>query len=69
MSQTIMLDIIDDKVLNLLVDLERLNLIRLHKESNRPTEDSNIHKYKGAIKKQPLYEVDKQLNELRSGWE
>ncbi|HEV7382838.1 MAG TPA: hypothetical protein VGN64_23745 [Dyadobacter sp.] len=69
MSQTITLDIIDDKALNLLVDLERLKLIRLHRETNRSTDDSNIHRYKGAIKKQPLHEVDKQLNELRSEWE
>lgn len=36
MSQTVTLDIIDDKALNLLADLERLNLIRLHREKNQP---------------------------------
>lgn len=66
--RTITIDIINDKALNLLKELEQLKLIRLRKKE----ETSDVvdwTKYKGAMSKQPLDEVDHQLNELRSEWE
>lgn len=68
--RTITVDIINEKALTLLRNLEQLKLIRLRKE--RPSEkpvSTNWTKYKGAMSKQPLSEIDKQLNELRSEWE
>jgi len=70
MSQTVTIDIIDDKALNLLVDLERLKLIRLHRQTNNLSDTkSNLHKFKGAMTKQSLHDIDKQLNEMRGEWE
>lgn len=66
--QTIKIDIINDKALNLLKELELLKLIRLHKENDEDKAD-NAAKYKGAMTKQPLEEVNIQLQNLRSGWE
>lgn len=68
--RTITIDIINDKVINLLQDLEQLKLIRLRKD--KPNEGMVAHdwtKYKGAMSRQPLNEIDQQLNELRSEWE
>lgn len=68
--RTITIDIINEKALNLLRDLESLKLIRLRKDSpgEKPA-DMDWAKYKGAMSKQPLKEIDQQLNELRSEWE
>ena len=68
--RTITVDIINEKAMNLLRDLELLKLIRLRKEStNQKPADKDWTKYKGAMSKQPINEIDEQLNELRSEWE
>ena len=68
MIQTVTIDIINEKAMKLLQDLEQLQLIRLRKEENKPLTQKNIN-YKGAMKKQNLEEVDDQLEKLRNGWE
>ncbi|HMQ48683.1 MAG TPA: hypothetical protein PKA00_14080 [Saprospiraceae bacterium] len=68
--RTITIDIINEKALKLLRVLELLKLIRLRKD--KPIEKSvtmDWLKYKGAMSKQPLNDIDQQLNELRSEWE
>lgn len=68
--QTVTIDIINKKALKLLQDLELLQLIRLRKETPLQKKSViNITKYKGAMTKQNLKEVDYQLNQLRNGWE
>ncbi len=66
MIQTVTIDIINDKALKLLEDLELLQLIRLHKDEANPKVIINVDKYKGSMTKQPLTDVDNQLNELRN---
>lgn len=68
--RTITIDIINEKALNLLRNLELLKLIRLRRSpSEEKPSAMNWTKYKGALSKQPINEVDQQLNELRSEWE
>lgn len=69
--KTITLDILDDKAINLLKDLETLNVIRLHdtKESNPTASINSFTKYKGLMSKQSIEEIDKQLNDLRNEWD
>ncbi len=68
--QTLTIDIINNKALKLLQDLELLQLIRVRKENPVPEKIANwAEKYKGAMTKQSLNDIDKQLNELRSEWE
>lgn len=70
MIKTITIDIINDKAIKLLQDLELLQMIRLHKEKQRSGLETNWKaKYKGAMQKQSLIEVENQLNELRNAWE
>jgi len=50
--------------------MELLKLIRVRDE--KPQQEKAINwaaKYKGAMQKQSLNEVDDQLNDLRSSWE
>jgi hypothetical protein len=68
--QTITIDIINDKAIKLLQDLEQLQLIRLRKVIQHAENFTNWeHKYKGAMSKQSLFDIDNQLNELRKEWE
>lgn len=68
--QTITIDVINKKALMLLKDLELLQLIRMRKEREfQRTSIDWATKYKGAMTKQPMIDIDRQLNELRNEWE
>jgi len=67
--KTITVDILNEKAMNLLRDLELLKLIRLRREKTSQKDSTDWSKYKGAMSKQPISEVDQQLSELRSEWE
>jgi hypothetical protein len=68
--QTVTIDILNDNAIKLLQDLELLQLIRVRRENPLPSNIINwAEKYKGAMTRQPLSEVDNQLNELRNQWE
>ncbi|MCE7069801.1 MULTISPECIES: hypothetical protein [Dyadobacter] len=68
MRQTITVDIINEKALNLLMDMERLELISLRKEErNAPADRLQIAQYKGGMSKQSIQDVDTHLDELRAG--
>ena len=68
--QTITIDIINHKAVRLLHDLELLQLIHVRREKQKTaTLIDWTATYKGAMTKQPLTEVDNQLNELRNEWE
>jgi len=69
--RTITIDILNEKALKLLKELERLKLIRVrgNKNNDKSADALDWSKYKGAMSKQPLSDVDKQLNDLRSEWE
>lgn len=66
--RTITIDIINEKAIHLLQDLELLKLIRLRKEK-AGQKNPDWGKYKGAMSKQPISEIDQQLNDLRNEWE
>ncbi len=63
--KTITIDILNEKAINLLRDLESLKLIRLRNEAGFDF----TTKYKGAMTRQNLDEVEKQLRDLRHEWE
>lgn len=67
--KTITIDIINENAIRLLQDLELLKLIRLRKEKAQTEPPVNWGRYKGAMTKQPINEIDQQLNELRNEWE
>lgn len=69
---TVTIDILNDSALNLLKDLEALRIIRVRKEKNEPGQHyystDLVAKYKGAMARQSLKEIDQQLNDLRNEW-
>jgi hypothetical protein len=68
--QTITIDILNDKAVKLIKDLELLQLIRVRKEKTKDKSMTDwAAKYKGSMQKQSLNEIDNQLNELRDSWE
>jgi len=68
--RTITIDIINEKALNLLRDMELLDLIRLRKDiTERKLATTKWTKYKGAMTKEPLSDIDTQIDELRNEWE
>lgn len=69
MIRTVTIDILNEKALKLLQDLEGLQLIRMRKEKTSSTSVNWAESYKGAMTKQPISDIDSQLNELRSAWE
>jgi hypothetical protein len=70
MIQTITVDIINEKALRLLQDMELMQLIRLRKKNLHPKNADNLAvKYKGTMQKQSIEEIDNQTNSLRSSWE
>lgn len=68
---TVTVDILNEKAIKLLRDLELLKLIRLRKERKEPQGSGMnlIAKYKGAMSHRPLSEIDQQLKDLRNEWE
>lgn len=68
--RTLTIDILNEKAVKLIQDLELLKLIRVRKEKSQQKDEVNWSaKYKGAMKSQPLDEVDDQINDLRNSWE
>ena len=69
--KTVTLDILDDKALNLLRDLEALHIIRI--QSNDEGSNSRslnlAAKYSGKMTKQSTEEINKQLDDLRNEWD
>ncbi len=67
--RTVTIDILNEKAMNFLRELELLQLLRLRRDDSGNNEDTDWAKYKGAMTKQPLDEVNNQLEKLRSEWE
>ena len=68
--KTLTIDIINEKAIKLIRDMELLKLIRIRKENSKQKGTINWSaKYKGAMQKRPINEVDDQLQDLRSSWE
>ncbi len=68
--KTLTIDIINEKAIRLLQELESLKLIRVRKEKTNTSDPISWNNlYKGLMKKQTHAEIDSQLNSLRSEWE
>jgi len=69
MIKTITIDLINEKAMKLLQDMEQLQLIRVRREKADPDMINWSRLYKGAMSKQSLNDIENQLSELREGWE
>ena len=64
-SNTYTIEVLNLNVLSLSQDLERLQLIHIRKGKSERKETNIFAKYKGAMQKQSVSEIDAQLKELR----
>ena len=64
---TVTVDIIDDKAMNLLKDLEAMNIIKLHDEKLKTNDESmqSLLSLKGKMRKQSIEDIEKQLADFR----
>lgn len=70
MNKTIKIDILNEKVIQLLQNLESMKLIKLHlgEKTTSKKEVDYISKFKGSLSQQSLSDVDQQLYEIRKSW-
>ena len=69
MIRTVTIDIINEKALKLLKELELLQLIRVRKEAEQQVPLNWTDRYKGAMTKQSTSDIEAQLHEIRNSWE
>jgi hypothetical protein len=70
MMRTVTVDIISKEALDLLRDLEKKNLIRLHEDRQQENRSkTDWSKFKGSMSKEPIEKINHMLHELRSEWE
>jgi len=68
--QTLTIDIMNDKVMDLIRDLEDLHLVRVHKHPKAMHAVSNsLVRYKKNLSKSSEQEIDAKLKEIHNGWE
>ncbi|MFZ6052424.1 hypothetical protein [Halocola ammonii] len=69
--RTITIDILNEKAIKLLKELEQLSLIRVRGSKKGKDESMGIDwkKFKGAMTKQSQVEIDKQMEDLRNEWD
>ncbi|HRG11374.1 MAG TPA: hypothetical protein PLJ08_22560 [Cyclobacteriaceae bacterium] len=66
--KTLTIDILDDKALRLLQELELKNLIKVRINKTKSEIDWR-KKYKGGMSRQSIAEIESQLKTLRAEWE
>lgn len=68
--RTVTLDILNDKALNLLKDLEVLNLIKFREEKKEvaPAKIKLSDKYRGIISKEQGQDLNLHIKQMRSEW-
>ncbi len=68
--KTVTIDIINDKALNLLKELEALNLIRLlYKEEGVASSSKKPSDFKGIISPELADQLQEQVRQSRNQWE
>jgi len=69
--RTITIDILNEKAIKLLKELEQLSLIRVRgsKKGEDELKVVDWKKVKGAMTKQSQNEIDKQIEDLRNEWD
>ena len=63
------IEILNDKVIKLLLYLEELQLIRLHKKETKQKPNNHKRSFGGRISKEEGEDLHRQLKEMRDEWE
>ena len=62
-----MVELINNKALQLLQDLEAKQIIKLHKSDN-PTKNKLSDKYRGILSKEQGKDLNRHINQMRNEW-
>jgi hypothetical protein len=69
MENTIVIQIVNEKALKLLHELEELDLIKVVKEDNLPSRGPKLsQKYKGIIDKEEGKKLNEHIRQMRREW-
>ena len=63
------IEILNEKVIKLLLYLEELQLIRLHKKEIKQNPNDHKRSFGGRISKETAIDLHRQLDEMRDEWE
>ena len=66
--KTITIEIMNEQVMKLFRELEVLRFIRIRNKGKK-ADAGKLIDYKGAMKRQPLVQVDMELKNLRDAWD
>jgi hypothetical protein len=67
--KTLTIEILDQKAMDLLQEMENQHLVKINKITNRGQGIDWVKKYKGKLTVKSQGKTDQQLDELRSSWE
>ena len=67
--ETVTVEIINTKAMNLLKELEELNIIKIHKSEKNSLAKDKSSKYRGRLKSGHADRLLKQVEESRNEWE
>jgi hypothetical protein len=68
MDNTLLIQVTNQKALNLLHELEELNLIKVLKENLSPATSKLSEKYKGIISKEQAQALNEHIKQMRKEW-
>ena len=68
MDNTMLIQVINQKAIGLIHELEELHLIKVIKENFTPTKVKLSDKYKGIISKEQGQELNEHIKQMRSEW-
>jgi hypothetical protein len=67
--KTLTIQILDQKAVGLIEEMENQHLVKINKITNRGQGIDWVKKYKGKLTVKSQDKTDQQLDELRSSWE
>ena len=68
MNNTLLIEVTNQKALNLLLQLEELHLIKVLQENITPIQTKLSDKYRGIITKKKGEELNQHINNMRNEW-
>jgi len=69
MDNTLLIQVTNQKALRLLLELEKLHLIRVIKDNITPSKTNISEKYKGVFSKEDAKSFDAHTHKMRNEWD
>ena len=66
--KTIVIDLINEKAIDMLKGMEALELIKVHQGEDKHYDPTKILSLAGKMTKQPMADIEQQLKSMRDEW-